>query len=64
MKIIAAAILLTVIVVGYLSASPSVDIIHAEENHYCEMVTIWNETNGNYGHPDYKKTFLASCVDK
>lgn len=32
----------------------------SQEQLHCEMVQIWNETNGEYGWPDYNNT-AGSC---
>jgi|APGre2960657404_1045060.scaffolds.fasta_scaffold28867_3 hypothetical protein len=33
----------------------------SREKLHCEMVQIWNETNGEYGWPDYNNTAGSSC---
>jgi hypothetical protein len=32
-----------------------------EADLYCEMVATYNQTGGQYGWPDYKKTFDKYC---
>lgn len=32
-----------------------------DEAHYCRDVTLWNATDGDQGHPDYKGTFEEVC---
>ncbi len=36
----------------------------AEQQNYCEMVGIWNDTQGEYGWPDYKDNFDEVCEDE
>lgn len=33
----------------------------ASENHYCEMVTLYKESNGQYGWPDYEDNYDEIC---
>jgi hypothetical protein len=35
----------------------------AEQHNYCEMVDIWNDTEGEYGWPDYNDNFDEVCND-
>lgn len=64
MKIIIPALLVAVVVIGFFAGADSVDVVSAEQQSYCEMVGIWKDTNGEYGHPDYRQTFTELCVDK
>jgi len=32
-----------------------------ELDHYCEMVTIFKESNGEYGWPDFKRNYEEIC---
>jgi len=34
-----------------------------EQQNYCEMVDIWNDTDGEYGWPDYNDNFDEVCSD-
>lgn len=35
-----------------------------DEVQYCEMVDTWNETDGEYGWPDYNENFDEVCEDE
>lgn len=32
-----------------------------EQDHYCNMVELFNDSDGEYGWPDYKETYNESC---
>jgi len=32
-----------------------------EEAQYCEMVDVWQDTDGEYGWPDYNRNFDEVC---
>lgn len=33
----------------------------AQQDHYCEMVLLWKDSQGENGHPDYAGTFKELC---
>lgn len=33
----------------------------AQQQNYCEMVGIWNDTEGEYGWPDYNHNYDEVC---
>jgi len=47
--LMAGALALMFGVVGWMDAED----VKAERENYCEMVGIWDETNGEYGWPPY-----------
>lgn len=50
-------------VFGLLGVAGQMDYEDAimAEKHYCEMVTAYKESNGQYGWPDFKNIYLSAC---
>lgn len=55
MRIIAtiAGLILFTAVMGWVGSMDRADA-EREQSHYCEMVQLWEETNGDAGWPPYK----------
>jgi arabinogalactan endo-1,4-beta-galactosidase len=60
MKTHALLISLAVLALGLAIAFGDKHPDTSQEKLHCEMVQIWNETNGEYGWPDYNNT-AGSC---
>jgi hypothetical protein len=54
--LISAAVLALALAIAFGDAAPDT----SEQDLHCEMVQIWNQTNGEYGWPDYNNT-AGSC---
>lgn len=52
MKVIVGAVLLLVSI-AILATMPVIDP-SIEKAEYCENVEIWKDTNGRYGHPNFR----------
>lgn len=37
------------------------DALAIEQAQYCKMVATWQQTDGEYGWPDYAESFKAEC---
>lgn len=35
--------------------------LQAQQDHYCEMVRLHVESNGEYGYPDYQRNYKEVC---
>lgn len=53
-------LLLVVVAFLIVSTMDYNDEVLAQSN-YCEMVDIFNESNGEHGWPDYNKTYETEC---
>jgi hypothetical protein len=55
------AFTLVVFLILFAPMPPETDLEQQEADLYCEMVATYNQTGGEYGWPDYKKTFDKYC---
>lgn len=53
-------LLVVLSLLGFAGQMDYEDAIMAEK-HYCEMVTAYKESNGQYGWPDFKNIYLSAC---
>jgi len=51
-------------IITLVTLSVGTDEPTAEQQNYCEMVDIWNDTQGEYGWPDYNDNFNEVCEDE
>lgn len=35
-----------------------------QQDHYCEMVELWETSQGENGHPDYKENYEELCNEE
>jgi hypothetical protein len=45
--------LIVIAVMGYRLGESDVNLAQTEHEHYCQMVQIWQDTEGDFGWPDY-----------
>lgn len=55
-------VLLIIISLALMTLDTYNDII-IEQAQYCELVQLWEDTNGENSHPDYKKVAADWCND-
>jgi hypothetical protein len=55
---------LVVFIILFAPMPSESDLEQDEERLYCEMVQHYKDTGGQYGWPDYKKTFDFYCKDE
>lgn len=46
--------------IGFVLDGPRDELVQ-EQSLYCEMVTTFNNTGGEFGWPDYKGTYEETC---
>jgi len=46
---------------AYVSAEDAKEQ-QTQNAHYCEMVALWKQTNGEQGWPDYNRSFKTACA--
>ena len=37
------------------------EVMQMEASQHCEMVDLWESTGGDFGWPDYNKSYARSC---
>jgi len=43
------------------SQTSDLALLQDANTEYCEMVELWNNSNGDLGWPDYKNTYNRDC---
>ena len=56
-------LLITLFLLGsiLLVSANDLDLERDADQNYCEMVTLYQQSNGDLGWPDYKNTFKKGC---
>lgn len=56
-------VLILLILFAVVSGMDMKDEMKTEAN-YCEMVSLYKSSNGQYGWPDYKGNFKTNCLNR
>jgi len=56
-------ILATAVILSLLALLPEseIDVMQMEVEQHCEMVALWESTDGDLGWPDYNNSYEREC---